>query len=72
MPFSAFHVLDTWLMVYRFDLGFSGAAISTSISNWLMFVFLLAIAYIRHQYRFAACSIFFMISSISQRLLLFC
>ncbi|XVE58819.1 hypothetical protein DITRI_Ditri04bG0199600 [Diplodiscus trichospermus] len=39
---SLLHILICWLMVFQSDLGFKGAALANSISNWIN-VFLLAL-----------------------------
>lgn len=42
-----FHITNTYLFVYKFGWGFSGAAWATSISYWILLSTLVSISYIR-------------------------
>jgi MATE family multidrug resistance protein len=45
-----FHILNTYLFVFKLELGYSGAAWATSISYWLLFLTLVGVSSIRLWY----------------------
>lgn len=45
-----FHIMNTYLLVYKLNWGYTGAAWATSISYWLLFLTLILTSYIRIRY----------------------